>query len=118
MRVDLLQIGSSLEVANCGLKFITWQRRSPLCAERLYRTRCDHGGELVEQRAGDQCERVRGARRTLDKHKQRDDGIFAAVRDGQHSLTSIAEEVGLSIASIGRIVKKLEAKNGNAKRKT
>ena len=57
-------------------------------------------------------------RHYLDKHKQRDDGIFAAVRDGQHSLTAIAEEVGLSITSVSRIVKKLEAKNSDAKRKT
>jgi putative transposase len=57
-------------------------------------------------------------RHYLDKHKQRDDGILAAVRDGQHSLTAIAEEVALSIASVSRIVKKLEAKNSDAKRKT
>lgn len=57
-------------------------------------------------------------RHYLDKHKQRDDGIFVAVRDGQHSLTAIAQEAGLSVSSVSRIVKKMEAKKGDAKRKT
>ena len=57
-------------------------------------------------------------RHYLDKHKQRDDGIFAAAYDGQHSLTAIAEEAGLSIASVSRIVKKMEARKSHAKRKT
>ena len=57
-------------------------------------------------------------RHYIDKHKQRDDGIFAAMRDGQHSLTAIAQEAGLSVSSVRRIVKKMEAKNGDAKRKT
>ena len=57
-------------------------------------------------------------RHYLDKHKQRDDGIFAAAYDGQHSLTAIAEEAGLSIASVSRIVKKMEARKSRAKRKT
>ena len=57
-------------------------------------------------------------RHYLDHHKQRDDGIFAAAYDGQHSLTAIAKEAGLSIASVSRIVKKIEAKESDAKQKT
>ncbi len=57
-------------------------------------------------------------RHYLDKHKQRDEGIIAAVRDGQHSLTAISGEVELSIASVSRIVKKMEAKKRDAKQKT
>ena len=57
-------------------------------------------------------------RHYIDKHKQRDDGIFAAMKDGQHSLTAIAQEAGLSVSSVSRIVKKMEAKKEDAKRKT
>lgn len=54
----------------------------------------------------------------LDKYKHWDEGIDTAAYDGQHSLTSIAEEANLSIASVSRIVKKMEAKQSEAKRKT
>ena len=61
---------------------------------------------------------IHSIRYYLDKHQQRDEGIFTAVKDGQHSLTAIAEEAKLSIASVSRIVKKMEAGNSYAKRKT
>lgn len=54
----------------------------------------------------------------LDKHKLRDEGIAAAAYDGQHSLTAIAAEAGLSIASVSRIVKKMAVGEGDAKWKT
>jgi REP element-mobilizing transposase RayT len=44
----------------------------------------------------------------LDKTKDRDAGILAAVRDGQHSMTDIASALTLSVSRVSRIVKKLE----------
>ena len=56
-------------------------------------------------------------RHYLDKNPQRDDGIFAAAFDGQHSLTAIAKEVGLSISNVSRIMKKVEVRKGDSRRK-
>ena len=44
----------------------------------------------------------------LDKNKDRDAGILAAARDGQHSMTDIAAVVELSVSRVSRIVKRLE----------
>ncbi len=44
----------------------------------------------------------------LDKHKDRDAAILAAVREGQHSMTHIAAAVELSVSRVSRIVKRLE----------
>jgi hypothetical protein len=44
----------------------------------------------------------------LDKSKDRDAGILAAVRGGQHSLTDIAVAVELSVSRVSRIAKRLE----------
>jgi REP element-mobilizing transposase RayT len=44
----------------------------------------------------------------LDKNKDRDAGILAAVRDGQHSMTDIATALELSVSRVSRIVTKLE----------
>jgi REP element-mobilizing transposase RayT len=57
-------------------------------------------------------------RHYLGKHKQRDEGIYAAVRDGQYSLTAVAGEAKLSIATVSRIIKKMEVQRSDAKRKT
>lgn len=46
----------------------------------------------------------------LDKSSDRDGGIVAAVRDGQHSLTAIALALDLSVSRVSRIVKKSELK--------
>jgi len=45
----------------------------------------------------------------LDKNKDRDAGIIAAVRDGQHSMTDIAVAVELSVSRVSRIAKRLVA---------
>lgn len=44
----------------------------------------------------------------LDKNKDRNAGILAAVRDGQHSMTDIAVAVALSVSRVSRIAKRLE----------
>jgi DNA-binding MarR family transcriptional regulator len=41
----------------------------------------------------------------LDNSQNRDAGIFAAVHDGQHSMTDIAAEIGLTVSRVSRIVK-------------
>jgi REP element-mobilizing transposase RayT len=43
----------------------------------------------------------------LDNNKDRDTRIIAAVRDGQHSMTDIAAEIGLSVSRVSRIVKRV-----------
>ena len=44
----------------------------------------------------------------LDRNKDRDAGMVAAVRDGQYSLTAIANVVGLSVSRVSRIVRRAE----------
>ena len=44
----------------------------------------------------------------LDRNKDRDAGMVAAARDGQHSLTAIANLVGLSVSRVSRIVRRAE----------
>ncbi len=61
---------------------------------------------------------TRPIRHYLDKNEDRDAGIFAAYREGQHCLTAIAEVVGLSIATVSRAVNKKEAEIAHAKCKT
>ena len=45
----------------------------------------------------------------LNKNKDRDIGILAAVRDGQYSMTEIAIALDLSVSRVSRIAKRLEA---------
>ncbi len=44
----------------------------------------------------------------LGKYKERNAGIVAAIRDGQHSLTDIAAAVELSVSRVSRIAKRIE----------
>lgn len=44
----------------------------------------------------------------LDNNKNRDMGIIAAVREGQHSMTDIAAALNLSVSRVSRIVKNRE----------
>jgi REP element-mobilizing transposase RayT len=73
----------------------------------------------VKARDIPKSQRVRAARPIqyyLNKHKHRDDGVFAASREGQYSMTAIAVEAELSIATVSRIVKRMEtAEKRNAK---
>ena len=54
----------------------------------------------------------------LDRNKNRDAGMMAAARDGQHSLTAIANVVGLSVSRVSRIVRRAEIEIEQAKGKT
>ena len=54
----------------------------------------------------------------LDRNKSRDAGILAAARDGQHSLTDIANALGLSVSRVSRIVRRVEIDVEQVKGKT
>lgn len=44
----------------------------------------------------------------LDRNKSRNTGMVAAAKDGQHSLTDIANAVGLSVSRVSRIIRRAE----------
>lgn len=50
----------------------------------------------------------RSIKQFLDSGEARDDAIVAAYREGQHTLTAIADTLGLSISRISRIVRSAE----------
>jgi DNA-directed RNA polymerase specialized sigma subunit len=51
----------------------------------------------------------------LDKTKDRDAGIIAAIREGQHSMTDIAAAVELSVSRVSRIIAKKLATEAKGK---
>lgn len=61
---------------------------------------------------------VKQIRHYLDRNKDRNAGMVAAARCGQHSLTAIARAIGLSVSRVSRIVRRAESKLEKAKGKT
>jgi REP element-mobilizing transposase RayT len=51
----------------------------------------------------------------LDREANRDAGMVAAARDGQHSFTDIANAVGLSVSRVSRIVRRVGMEAGRPK---
>ena len=60
----------------------------------------------------------RSIKQFMEDHESRDDAIVAAYREGQHTLTDIANTLGLSISRISRIVRRSEQAALEAKGKT
>ena len=61
---------------------------------------------------------ARGIQHYLDSHPGREQGMLAAGRGGQHSLTAVANHVGLSVSRVSRIVQRAKVEAGMAKSKT